>query len=194
MEPKWTRMDFSKNVHDTKTILVIDFYNIYCTYISYHKTKTFTLESFIECMQFILEDILSPSKCIFISKPIYEVPIETITYFTSTYKTKYLIVTDDYASVAKSENRERDDYVCLLLSYLIKSDNHKSFIISNDRFSNYRSLIKDIKPLSIEWFGCSSNKIPRKTKLSLDTLQKTVPILTKWEKEIKSSTVTYTMV
>ncbi|CAK0773769.1 hypothetical protein CCP3SC1AL1_690004 [Gammaproteobacteria bacterium] len=191
MSSKWKGIDFSKDVHENKPMLIIDFYNIYCTYISFHKTKTFTLESFIDCMHFILGDILCPSNCIFVSKPIYEVPLETITYFTSKYKTKYLIVKDEYASISKGENRERDDYVCLLLSYILKSDNNKSYIISNDRFSNYNTLIRNVKPLSIEWFGCSST--PRITNFTITQLKQTVPLLHKWEQDLKKTTVTYTM-
>lgn len=129
-----------------KNTVILDFYNIYCSYTKFNQYKIFTLESFEKCLHNICKFFKRVNLYV-ISKDIFEVPKEVIIAMTKKYgHLNYIIVDDNH--IIKSQNRERDDFMCLLLN----KDNPDSYIISNDRYSNIRSIIAFIKPFKITHF------------------------------------------
>lgn len=134
---------------DLNYIIIIDFFNIYCNIVKFNKFKTFSKETFIICMDLILKR-LKDYKILIISKNIFEVElnyIKNITYINKNIT--YIIVEDNY--IPRSKNRERDDYVCILFQkYFLKIRNEKSYIISNDKYKNFNSLLDNIKPFNLQ--------------------------------------------
>lgn len=138
-------------------IIIMDFYNIYCNYINFEKNKIFTENSFKECLLKIINSSNKQNELFIISKPIFEVSDETIRSFTKKYNNiNYIIVVDN--NDIKSLNRERDDYVCIILNFLLETDSKKSIIITNDKLSNYKILIKNVKPFTIKIFNGDTSK------------------------------------
>lgn len=188
MDTKWKGIAYSKEILMVENAkIIIDFYNIYCTYISFHKTRVFSLQTFKDCMEFVLKDFSHPKNCLFVSKVIYEVPEEEICYFIRKYNINYVIIKDDYAVIEKGLNRERDDYVCILLSSMLKE---KNYILSNDQFNNYKSLICNVKPLTLIWLSNVSGK-SNKNSLSKEHLRETRKDLLYKERLIKKNKVNY---
>lgn len=129
--------------------IIIDFYNCYCSFINFRKNKQFSIESFFECFSAILECSrnceIEPGNIIIISKNIFEVPESYIIQLTQKFSNVIYAIVADNEDVIKSTNRERDDFVCIMLHKIL--DN--SVIISNDTFKNYNKLINKIKPFHI---------------------------------------------
>jgi hypothetical protein len=126
------------------TIVIVDFYNCYCTLIKFCKFRTFSLDTFIICMTRIIEAI-GTRRAVIVSKNIFEVEIDVILDVTKKYSNiKYIVVED--LNPVKSFNRERDDYTCLLLQALYKE---KTVITSNDCFYNFEQILQNIKPFAI---------------------------------------------
>lgn len=145
---------FNENV-DKSHSLIIDFYNIYCNMIKFSKYKTFSKETFIICFNnLLLNKLKNYDNVYFVSKPIFEIDTDYIYNTLSSYKNiTYIIVNDTH--LIKSKNKERDDYVCILLQYFHLKNNIKSIIISNDTFRNHVSLSRSIKPFSIDIYKCN---------------------------------------
>lgn len=130
------------------TPVIIDFYNLYCNIIQFNKYKTFSRKTYILCMNLLLKKFKNFKQVIIVSKNIFEVELDYIKNITLKYSNvKYLIIKDEY--ITKGENRERDDYVCLLSHYYLLESGYNPAIITNDRYKNYKSLVKNTKDLII---------------------------------------------
>jgi len=129
-----------------KNTVIVDFYNIYCAYIKFNQYKLFTLESFEKCLHNIC-NYFKRTKLYIISKDIFEVPKDVIVRMTNQYKQLHFIIVDDNY-IIKSQNRERDDFMCLWLN----KDNPDSYIISNDRYANIKNIVASIKPFKMTHF------------------------------------------
>lgn len=127
-----------------KTVFIVDFYNCYCSMIRFCKFKTFSLETFLICMDRILA-LVKTRKTVIISKNIFEVKTSIIRELLLLHPNiSYFIVED--ACEIKSINRERDDYFCIAYQAACKE---KSVIITNDKFSNFDTLVKEVKPFKV---------------------------------------------
>lgn len=151
-------LTFVKNVKDivfekeiSTKLVIIDFFNVYCNIIKFNKYKTFSRETFIICIELLIKK-LKNYKTIIVSKNIFEIEQEYIRkiVFENTNIT-YIIVEDTYSR--KSMNRERDDYICILLQkYFLKIKKTESCIVTNDKYKNYFSLLKNMKPCKLKIF------------------------------------------
>lgn len=131
-------------------ILIIDFFNIYCNVIKFNKYKTFSTETCLICIDFILECFRNYT-IIIVSKDIFELDNSIIREYTRLNSNLiYIIVHDEYD--VKSKNRERDDYICIIYQALLKNDNKVSTIVTNDIFRNLDIMLSSIKPISIKRF------------------------------------------
>ncbi len=134
-----------KNKYSNSDIIIIDLYNLYCNIINFKKHKLFSRESFIHCIN-IISKTFSKNNIIFVTKKVFEIELEYIINFTKCNKNINYVIVEDYPEW-KSQNRERDDYICLLLQYLYKRHQYNSYIISNDQFKNVHLILQDIKPM-----------------------------------------------
>lgn len=131
--------------------VIIDFFNVYCSIIQFNKYKTFSRKTFVLCMKLLLNKFKHNKEVIIVSKNIFEVELDYIKNITlNNSNVKYLIVQD--LNLPKGENRERDDYVCLLSQLLFVQNNKKSVILTNDCYKNYKPLIKNTKNLMIQTY------------------------------------------
>ena len=96
-----------------------------------------------------------------ISKPIFEISHDDIVSSLGD-NMKFIIIEDIYQ--IKSNNRERDDYFCLLLQEHFNETNTSSVIISNDYYSNFNEIKNKIKKF---------NAIILTKRNALDTLNMT---------------------
>jgi hypothetical protein len=151
-------------------IVIIDLYNVYCSFVMYYKYKTFSTKSFYRCLWHICEKFSSCKQINIVSKPVYESGgIEKILEFLKTFKnvTFYSIKTNF------SENRERDDffylhlYYCLQITYL----NHDIRILTNDNHRNFTSLVTSIKPFSITKINKDVNLIIDYDNLDIEAMK-----------------------
>jgi hypothetical protein len=127
-----------------QSTIIIDFYNCYCSMVKFCTFKTFSEETFLLCMDRIIKAVKGRDTYI-VSKPIFEVDIEMIhRLIVKNPNIKYIIVDNEIETAGN--NRERDDYTCFLINYLEKN---QSVIISNDKYSNFDDIVKNIKPFSI---------------------------------------------
>lgn len=135
---------------DINSIILIDFYNVYCNYIKFNENKLFTEDSFYCCLNLILKTFNKYNKVYIISKPVFESGgYEKIHNVIKNYlNTEYIIIEDK--NKASGQNRERDDFYLIYLYNLHNLRNKRSvYIISNDQFRNYTHLIKSVKPIEI---------------------------------------------
>lgn len=129
-------------------IVIVDFFNIYCNIIKFNRYKTFSRETFVICMEILLNKLRN-YKALIISKNIFEVENEYIKKMTVNNKNiTYIIVEDTH--LPKSLNRERDDYTCILLQkYILKMKKRKSCILTNDKYKNFSSILVNTKPFNL---------------------------------------------
>jgi hypothetical protein len=161
LELSRTRGAISINYCINKDTVIVDFYNVYCNYIKFDTYKTFTLETFKTCLENICK-VIKHQKLLVVSKNIFEVPNEVILDFTKKYKNlSYLMIEDE--AIFKSQNRERDDFMCLALNKKFK----KSFIVSNDKYANYKDIIANVKPFKVTIF---KNNQCSESNMTLDNL------------------------
>lgn len=161
LEVSMTRGPIIINYCINKDTVIVDFYNVYCNYIKFDTFKTFTLETFKKCLDNICK-VIRNKNLIIVSKNIFEVPDDVILYFTRKYKhLSYFMVEDEL--MFKTQNRERDDFMCLVLN----KKSTKSFIVSNDKFSNIKDIINNVKPFKITVFKKNDYSV---TALSLEQL------------------------
>lgn len=135
-------------LYSKDTMFIIDFYNIYCSMISFCKYKTFSLETYLICMDRILR-LVKNRKTVIVSKNIFEVEPGVIKGLLLFYPNVSYFVVEDACEI-KGLNRERDDYFCIAYQAASKQ---KTVIISNDKFSNFETLIKEVKPFSVVKLG-----------------------------------------
>jgi hypothetical protein len=128
--------------------ILVDFYNIYCNFIKFNKYNTFTTKSFYKCIEIILTTITTGSLYI-IAKEVYESNgIEKIVELTKKHVNLTYMIVQDYPK--NTGNKERDDFYIIYLYYLLKLKMKKdAYIVTNDKFKNYLSIIKSIKPIQI---------------------------------------------
>ena len=132
-------------------MLVIDFYNIYCSYIRFSEVKRFDKESIVSCLIELCE-ICKNNITYIVSKNIYETEgLEAIQNIIQDYPniTYYIVLDDDHTS----SNRERDDFVVLYYYQKFRTtwdrEKHKIKIISKDKFRNYSNIIDATKDFSL---------------------------------------------
>lgn len=148
------KLFLSKKIHQN-TVVILDFYNIYCYLINFKKYRTFSIENWNNTMKCILKTFKN-NHIILVSKPIFEISDQNIFNFTKkTNRLSYLIIEDKYH--IKSLNKERDDYACIMLQYIFTLKNKKSVIISNDRYLNYNEITSNTRDFNIRLY--KSNKI-----------------------------------
>ncbi len=136
---------------NTDMTVIIDYYNVYCNIIKFNKYKTFSRKTYMLCMNLLLSKFKNYKEVIIVSKNIFEIELDYIKTLTLQNKNiKYLIVED--LNLPKGENRERDDYVCLLTQQLLLENNKKSVIITNDQYKNYKQLLTNAKSLQINTY------------------------------------------
>lgn len=153
-----------KNNHNIKkdTIVIIDFYNVYCHLINFKKYRKFSIETWILTMKFIL-NTLGNRTIFLISKPIFEISDTNILEFTKDNLNINYIIVEDLHEI-KSINKERDDYICILLQFIFNtnkmnklSNTNKvsklnTIIITNDHYNNYADIIKEIKEYNLRTY------------------------------------------
>lgn len=150
------RMCYSKknilvNKQYAKKTIVVDFYNLYCSITRFNKYKTFTRESYIHCLNLITKKF-SGNKLTIVSKDVYEIDHEYIKRHTSNNPNlTYIISYDEHSE--KSMNRERDDYVCLLMNHTYTESGEPVLLISNDKLRNIEKIIKYVKPMRLQIFN-----------------------------------------
>jgi len=128
-----------------KKTSIMDFYNIYCNYVEYNHNKIFSETTVLKCLDSIYNKTKFNDDILIVSKNIFEVRMECLLEKTKKYKNMtYVIVEDNHDMTSK--NKERDDFVCILLNYI----NDRSYIISNDMFKNYSKILKNSKPMTLK--------------------------------------------
>lgn len=134
-----------------QAIIILDFYNIYCSFVKFNKYKTFSKKTITICIDVIMKKIKN-NDVILVSKNIFEIDTSYIKNITMKYSNiRYVLVEDKYPE--KSFNRERDDYACILLQKnILSSSGKKCFIITNDRYKNYNDILNKVKPMNLKIF------------------------------------------
>lgn len=157
-----------KLLRNNTNIIIIDFYNIYCKIINFNINREFSFKTWKYVIEMIIK--LSDKKTVFIiSKPIFEVSQLEIINTLQDVKYKklfYIIVNDDYR--IKGQNRERDDFVCLLFHYITTKCKSGTVLISNDKYSNFNCIINKIKVFNLDIFNNKFNH--KKLKFSKKTV------------------------
>ena len=141
-----------KSMIDNKSVVIIDFLNIYCSLVGYKGKLYFDNESILICLDKILEKFKKSELVIIVSKNISEISDKEIDDYTKKYTNLVYIYTKDYLPF-KRKNKERDDFLCILFQKLFINKNIKSSIITNDKYNNLIQLIENIHP-----FYCKSFK------------------------------------
>lgn len=139
------------NEINTESIILLDFYNIYCNFVDFQKYNTFTQESVIKCLNIIIDKFKYCKYCYIIAKGIHETNgLTCIKNIIKKYNNIEYIIVEDKLKIS-GINRERDDFYLIYLynNLLNKSLNKNVVIISNDQFRNYSILIKTVKPIEI---------------------------------------------
>jgi hypothetical protein len=93
--------------------------------------------------------LVKTRKTVIVSKNIFEVDPKVISNLLLFYPNVSYFVIEDACDV-KSINKERDDYFCIAYQSVCKE---KSVIITNDKFSNFDTLVKEIKPFNATKLG-----------------------------------------
>ena len=100
-----------------KKTSIMDFYNIYCNYVEYNHNKIFSETTVLKCLDSIYNKTKFNDDILIVSKNIFEVRMEWLLEKTKKYKNMtYVIVEDNHDMTSK--NKERDDFVCILLNYI----------------------------------------------------------------------------
>lgn len=138
-----------------ESIILIDFYNVYCNFIKFNENKLFTEESFFCCLNLIVETFKKYHKVYIISKPVFESRgYEKIHNIIKNYSNiEYIIIEDKNKN--SGQNRERDDFYLIYLYNLNKYSKKDVYIVSNDQFRNYTQLIRSVKPIEIIRITCN---------------------------------------
>lgn len=151
-------------MYHKNTTFIIDFYNCYCSMIKFCKYKTFSLESYLICMERILA-LVKNRKTVIVSKNIFEVEPGVIKKLLLFYpNVTYFIIQDSCET--KSLNRERDDYFCIAYQFFSRE---KTVIITNDKFSNFETLVKEVKPFYVLKIGFPNTTVSFTEKMIEET-------------------------
>lgn len=135
---------------NSKTNIIIDFYNVYCNYIKFNKYNTFTNESFRMLLKHICEYFVTCKNVVIVSKEIYESEgNDFISETLSGYPNVSYYIIKDKDKKNPGKNRERDDFYLLYKFFLYSNDSKDTFIFSNDKFKNYNNIVNNIKPLEV---------------------------------------------
>jgi len=141
------------------SIIIIDFFNLYCNLVKFNKFKIFSKDTFEICIKKIIDTLKYHAETIIIvSKNIFEVNNEFIENLLLKYNfinVIYVIVQD--MSIIKSQNKERDDYICFLFNSYLQSKNKNVYILSNDKFKNYHNIISNVKPVKLHFINTNLN-------------------------------------
>jgi hypothetical protein len=87
-----------------------------------------------------------------VSKDVYEIDHEYIKNHTlNNPNMTYIISYDNHCE--KSMNRERDDYVCLLMNQTYVETGEPVILVSNDKLRNIEKIIKYVKPMKLQIFN-----------------------------------------
>lgn len=130
--------------------IIIDFYNVYCSYIKFNIIRHFSKETVIMCIDNIMKNINKDQQVIFVMKNIFEFGVSNIKDISKIYKNSKFVIVKDLYITNKSNNMERDDYICIAVQNIIRNYDHiDSIIISNDHYSNYTEIIKTMKPVEL---------------------------------------------
>lgn len=131
---------------DNNSIIIIDFYNVYCNIIKFNKYNLFSRDTYILCMNIILKKF-KKQQIIIVSKKIFEIEDSYISNLTNINLNLTYIIPEDKPEY-KTKNRERDDYTCFLINYIknLLYKNNNVYILSNDNFRNIDTIVKHIKP------------------------------------------------
>lgn len=152
-----------KNMQNIKqdTIIILDFYNIYCHLINFKKYRKFSKETWSLTMKCILNTL--GNKNIFcISKPIFEISDTDILEFTKNNNNINYIIVEDIHEI-KSINRERDDYMCILFQFIFTNESKLStIIVTNDHYTNYKDIINNIKEYNLRIYKGDTISIDNK--------------------------------
>jgi len=140
----------------TEQTIIIDFYNVYCNFIKFNKYKTFSEKTITNCLNIIVKK-LKDNPVILVSKNIFEYEEKCILELTKNNKNiTYIIVEDKY--LEKSNNRERDDYICILLQKkILLPDIKDPIIITNDKFRNLQTILSEVKSMNISIYNQGNN-------------------------------------
>lgn len=136
-----------KNSIKNTDIIIVDFYNVYCYLVNFKKYNTFTKETWASTVKCLINSIPKDKKVFMISKPIFEINDDDIMSITKNSNINYIIVEDLCA--VKSTNKERDDYVCILLHSMFDS---QAVIITNDNYDNYLNIIYNTKAFRLKTY------------------------------------------
>jgi len=134
------------------TIILIDFYNIYCSYVKFNKYKSFSEKTFSYCLtNIIYNKFKNHKKVIIVAKEVYEsFGTRIIESFVKKYSNfEYHII---YDNSGFSGNRERDDYYILSLSQKFNLSGFKSVILTNDLYRNYKAIINKTRNYTIHLY------------------------------------------
>ncbi len=131
-------------------IIIVDFFNLYCSITNFSKFKTFSRETYIHCMRMILEKFKN-NKLYIVSKNVFEIEREYIVNLTKEHQNLSYIIVEDTFSI-KSQNRERDDYTCLLLNDNLSKKGTPPLLITNDKLRNLQGLVKIVKPMKLLFY------------------------------------------
>lgn len=139
---------FSKIIKND-TIIIVDFYNVYCNLVKFDKFHIFTKETVFLCVKKIFENVHINQQVLIVSKDIFELSHDDKIELCEKYKKLTFVLVEDNHFV-KSQNKERDDYVCFYIQSMFNKYINQSIIVSNDNFTNYNSLILNIKPFTMK--------------------------------------------
>jgi hypothetical protein len=144
-----SQLMISKPFYNNK-IIIVDFFNLYCSITHFSKFRTFSRETYIHCMNLILEKFKN-NKLYIVSKNIFEIERSYIVNLTREHQNlSYIIVEDTYEG--KSQNRERDDYACLLINDNLSRKGTPPLLITNDKLRNLSCLVKIVKPMKLLFY------------------------------------------
>lgn len=141
-------IEINKKLNPDKETIIIDFYNVYCSFVKFNKYKTFSRETVVNCLNILLERF-KKFNIIIVSKIIFEIESEYIKNMTKQYSNvTYVLVEDKF--LEKCCNRERDDYVCILIhKNLFSFKNKSSVIMTNDKLRNFDDIISNTKAMNL---------------------------------------------
>src|SRR5579863_1109686 len=77
-------------------ILIIDFYNVYCSLIQFNKYKKFSAYTFDKCIRdFLMKNLTIYKKIIIVSKIIFEIDDNHVNQLTKEFPILTYIIVDD---------------------------------------------------------------------------------------------------
>lgn len=151
-------------------VIIVDFYNLYCSITRFNKYKTFSRESYIHCLDLITKKF-QDNDLIIVSKDVFEIEQEYIKTHTARYPNMTYIISND-THHEKSVNRERDDYTCLLMNNSYSG--HDVLLVSNDKLRNIEKIIKYVKPMKLQIF---KSGLERTLDITLEQIQNNRDVL-----------------